>query len=117
MANIEESLILYNLNDFLRLVCIGDHLDILEFMVSNGANINMRDNRGQSCLMLVCIVGHINIVKFLVSKGANIHEKDNDGWNCLMKACIYGHFDIVEFLVSHTMYALLRLHIISYLWL
>jgi ankyrin repeat protein len=61
-------------------------LDIVEYLISNGANIEAKGQwifylihlYGFTSLMSASNNGHLDIVQYLVSKGANIEAKNNN---------------------------------------
>lgn len=95
--------------------CEGGHMDLVELMISKGAN-EWHGAMGSAChggnleivkliapktdrygslqygLREACLAGHFEIVKYLFSKGAYF---TNDA---LYAACIYGNLEIVKFL-------------------
>lgn len=46
--------------------CLGGHLDVVQLLVSAGADIDSQDNRKVSCLMASFRKGHIKVVKWMV---------------------------------------------------
>ena len=76
-----------NLDDGLAGACICGHLNVIEFLILKGAN---NWNRG---LASACKGGHFEVVKLMISKGANFW---NWGLNC---ACQYGHMEIAELMI------------------
>ena len=50
-------------------------MEVVEFLVSAGADINAINNDGWTPLIYAAREGHIEVVKFLVSVGADIHIK------------------------------------------
>ena len=44
----------------------GGHLDVVQLLVSAGADIDSQDNRKVSCLMAAFRKGHIKVVKWMV---------------------------------------------------
>lgn len=71
------------------------HLDIVRFLVENGADIHIYD---ETPLKLATEAGHLNIVKYLAEHGANIHVGNND---ILTIASKEEHLDIVKYLVEN----------------
>jgi ankyrin repeat protein len=57
--------------------------------ISGGADVNKRDNNGNTPLILAAKHGDFAIVKKLVIKGANIHTKNNDGYDALLALSSY----------------------------
>ena len=53
--------------------------EIVEYLVSKGANIEAKDDYNYTPLHLASYFGKPDIVKYLVSKGANKNAKDKDG--------------------------------------
>ena len=62
------------------------HADVVELLLSKGANIHKKDRDGDSSIILASSNGHADAVELLLSKGANIHDKDNQGNSSLMRA-------------------------------
>ena len=61
----------------LHYVCDYGNLELIKYLVNNGAIINCRNEFGETPLHLICRsyydVDHLKIIKFLVKKGANIN--------------------------------------------
>ncbi|XP_030623411.1 transient receptor potential cation channel subfamily A member 1b [Chanos chanos] len=60
-----------------------DHVELAEYLVSKGADINCIDCKGLSPLLLATSCGAWACVTFLLSKGANFNIKDKSGRNFL----------------------------------
>ena len=52
---------------------------IIIIMVKKGAQVDQRDEFGQTALMIAAAAGRPSVVKFLVEQGANIALENNDG--------------------------------------
>jgi len=76
-------------------------INVVEFFLSKGIDINVKSSDGVSSLMIASQNGHLNIVELLLSKGANVNDTSNDGISSLMVASQNGHFSIVELLLSN----------------
>ena len=80
------------------------HKDIVEFLISKGADINAKNKIGGTVLHLLTTEGQeddTNMIEFLLSKGANINAKDNmTGGTPLHYASMNGYKNIVKFLLS-----------------
>lgn len=63
----------------LRAACFDGHLDIARLLVKNGADIEIANRHGHTCLMIACYKGHLEIVKFLINNGADINRKSIKG--------------------------------------
>jgi len=68
------------------------HIEIVKYLVENGADIHAYNDEA---LQLSTKKGHIGVVKFLVENGANIHVNDDIA---LRWSAENGHTEIVEYL-------------------
>jgi hypothetical protein len=89
----------YNQNIYnraLKASCQGGHLDIVEWLVSLGADIHY-DN--ESPFIAGCENGHLEIAKWLQKQGANIHANNDAALEASLEE---GQIQIVEWLYSLT---------------
>jgi ankyrin repeat protein len=56
-----------------------DALEAMELLISRGARIDDKDNRGRSALMIAAELGHDEVVEALLGHGANVNLVDNEG--------------------------------------
>jgi len=76
--------------------------DIVELLISSGADINSKDNQGQTPLIWAVLEGTFEVVKLLVDKGANVNIKTNSGISPLKYAIIPGsNKEIADYLRKH----------------
>ena len=59
--------------------CIDDNLEMVEFLVQRGADVNRGDNEGWTPLHATASCGFLSIAKFLLDHGANVSSVNNDG--------------------------------------
>ncbi|EAY06190.1 hypothetical protein TVAG_099010 [Trichomonas vaginalis G3] len=72
--------------------------EIVELLVSHGANINEKDGNGITPLQYAVGNNHKELVEFLVSHGANINGKHGDGQTALhCSTCYNNHKEVAEF--------------------
>jgi hypothetical protein len=93
----------YLLLSTLHLASYSDNLNIVKFLVTNGAKINAIDERTynkEKALYTVAGMGHLDMVKILVANGVEIETKDSDNETSLHLAAKYGYIDQVKFLVA-----------------
>ena len=64
------------------------------------ADIDYRNEDGNTAIMLACELGDINILHSLVSAGANVDLQNNDGWTPLMKASQNNHITIIHVMLD-----------------
>ncbi|XP_062525122.1 ankyrin repeat domain-containing protein 17 isoform X10 [Bombyx mori] len=86
----------------LTLACAGGHEDLVELLLSRGADIEHRDKKGFTPLILAATAGHEKIVEILLNHGADIEaqsERTKD--TPLSLACSGGRYEVVELILSH----------------
>ncbi len=77
-------------------------LDIVKYLVEQGANVNARDWFPKTPLHWACERSRLEIVEFLVANGADVNAVcDNNGRTPLHYACQRGKLEIVKCLVTH----------------
>jgi ankyrin repeat protein len=69
----------YNGNYILSWACAKDKLDIVKYLLENGADVNIVGVNGYTPLHFANANGHFTIVDLLEKKGANQDAKDKDG--------------------------------------
>ncbi|KAI5540788.1 proteasome regulatory particle assembly [Trichomonas vaginalis G3] len=74
---------------------------LLEYFISNGADINAKDNDGNTALHHAARYNNKEIAEILISNGADINAKDNDGNTTLHHAARYNNKEIAEILISN----------------
>ena len=62
-------------------------VEILEVLVSNGANIHLVDGQNRTLLHIACDIGDVSLVKYLLEKGVSVKAVDKNGWTPLHIAC------------------------------
>ncbi|XP_056007550.1 uncharacterized protein LOC125665455 [Ostrea edulis] len=88
-------------SDFpLIVACEEGHVSIVKELVKAGADVNLRDFRGNTPLKAASEEGHVSIVKELVKKGADVNMQNESGDTPLVIACRKGHVSIVKELVK-----------------
>mmetsp|Transcript_5030 Transcript_5030/g.4950 ORF Transcript_5030/g.4950 Transcript_5030/m.4950 type:complete len:225 (-) Transcript_5030:27-701(-) len=73
-------------------------LEMVEYLISRGAELNARDYEGNTPLMIAVIHEQTDVIKALVSFGAKLDLKDNYGYTAVDKAETRGYQNIVNFL-------------------
>jgi hypothetical protein len=73
-------------------------IDIVNSLVANGADVNVRDRDGWTALMRAACEGHTEIVHILMQAGADVHVKNDEGESALTLAREKGHTCIVNLL-------------------
>ena len=79
----------------------GTNIDVIDYLVENGAKINQRDKYGSDAFMYSMANSNINVIKHLIDLGADIHTKSGNGENILMAAIDNGaDLERIKYLLS-----------------
>ena len=78
-----------------------------EFL-NEGADVNAKDNKGNTPLHKAAQKGHLEFIEFLVGKGADVNAKNDDGNTPLHRAAYYGQFQVIKFLTSQLKHKIWR---------
>ena len=74
---------------------------VKQLLVPGEADVNYKDNFGQTPLSSAAEGGHEAVVKLLLKTGmANVHSKDNNDWTPLSWATAGSHEAVVELLLN-----------------
>jgi len=76
------------------------HLQVVEFLISQGADVNAKNVADETPLHYSAGYGYKDIVKLLVSKGAAVNEKTKQGHTPLSYATMRNQVDIMKFLIA-----------------
>ncbi|XP_046566467.1 ankyrin repeat domain-containing protein 29-like isoform X2 [Haliotis rubra] len=77
------------------------HRDVVELLVSRGADVSLVDDDGDNVLHYACEGGYRKTVEFVLSlDGVDINSRGQRSMTPVMLAALRGHRDVVEFLVS-----------------
>ena len=76
--------------------------EIVDLLISHGADVNMQCETIQNESALICAAysGHKEIVELLLANGALINAKKSDGMNALMWASSRGYKGVAELLID-----------------
>ena len=69
-------------------------------LLGEGADVDAKNNQGDTALLLAAKSGKIDTAKLLIEKGANLEAKNNVGETALIAACTSGHAEIAQLLVE-----------------
>ncbi|KAF0883606.1 PP12C phosphatase, partial [Crocuta crocuta] len=59
--------------------CIDENLEVVHFLVEQGATVNQADNEGWTPLHVAASCGYLDIARYLLSHGADIAAVNSDG--------------------------------------
>ncbi len=80
--------------------CADENFYLVKILIERGANIEAKDDYGNTPLIMASIVDWVGGVKFLIGIGADIEAKDNDGRTPLIKATVYACVEVVKLLIE-----------------
>ena len=83
-------------------VAAGD-VDAVNAALAAGADVNERNNGGQTALILAVIFSHIDLVHLLVKAGANPHLRDNLGLDAIEWAQRRGLTNLVDLFTNRVL--------------
>ena len=75
--------------------------ELLELLISYGANVNAQSHDGRSALMQAADSGQLGAAAFLLKHGADVNAKGSDGETALMLAEKKGYTEIAGLLREH----------------
>jgi ankyrin repeat protein len=77
------------------------HREVVEVLLSKGADIEARDLDGQTALMWVSLMqGPVEMADLLISRGAKVEARDDSGKTALDWAVTMGRQELVELLLA-----------------
>jgi len=69
-------------------------------LLDAGANVNARNNYGETALMRTALNGHAEVAALLIDAGADVDAKDDYGGTALMWAAWRGNAEEVKLLID-----------------
>ena len=86
----------------LRFATASSYIDILEYLISKGADVNVEDNLGRTPLWLQFNYGSLEGLKMLIENGADANGYFNKekGDRFIHVMAQFGNLDLVKFLVE-----------------
>lgn len=87
-------------NSLLVIACNKNYLEAIEFLISLGANVNVKDNKGITPLHGACSLNNTKLAKLLLERGADLEAKDNNGMTPFYYALASKHVEIAQLLLD-----------------
>jgi hypothetical protein len=85
----------------LHLAAADGNTEQIKRLLSQGADVNAKDEEGQTPLHYAVKSGEMEVVQILIEAGANVHAVDKDGVTPLHTAAKFGNKDVVEILITN----------------
>lgn len=106
-TTINNEMILNHLTDWDGLNALipaasNGHLELCQFLIAEGIDVNAADKDGITALMEASIMGHLDVVKLLLSSkgGATLDQTANSGITALWLAASDGQTEVVQYLLE-----------------
>ncbi len=77
------------------------YANIVQYLLSKGANVSTVDNSGKTALIMAASNGHVDAMKILLAHGIDINAQDRSGRTALMDAVYNGRAEAVQLLLSY----------------
>ncbi len=78
-----------------------DSKDVVERLLTRGADVNAKNDVGRTCLYLAVEKGHKEMAETLITNGAEVNAQDHQAWAPLHLAVIEGQKDISKLLIAN----------------
>ncbi|GLD97358.1 hypothetical protein PINS_up006042 [Pythium insidiosum] len=76
------------------------HSDVVQLLIDEGADLNARDDMGETPLHQALTKGYVDIVLALIRAGVNVKDSSKWGWIPLHTAALKGHVSVVSALID-----------------
>ncbi|XP_059485135.1 ankyrin repeat domain-containing protein 20B-like [Neocloeon triangulifer] len=83
----------------LHLAAAQGHAEVVWFLISNRAKVNVRDNEGRTALLKAVECRRRECAQLLLERGADVNVPDNYGTTCLHLAATLGDVDLASALL------------------
>ena len=79
-----------------------DHGDLtaIERLLDSGADVDAREEHGQTALMNAARDGRTDVVRLLAARGARLDHSARFGLTALMLAVVRGHVEVAQVLIA-----------------
>nr|CAN68062.1 hypothetical protein VITISV_032610 [Vitis vinifera] len=80
----------------LHMAAANGHLDVVEFLISSGVDLNASNVEKNTPLHWACLNGHIEVVKNLILAGANVTALNSHERTPMDEAVSRGKMDVMD---------------------
>eukprot|EP00731_Ephydatia_muelleri_P020724 Em0013g451a len=85
----------------LHFACGYNKLNVVEYLLKNGADVHVKDKGGLVPLHNACSYGHLEVAELLIKQGANVNAVDGWKFTPLHEAAAKGKYEICKLLLKH----------------
>ena len=86
--------------DPLTVAAIKGNLDLMKFMISQGADITTIDREGSNLLHNAAANGHLEVVEYLIDQNFDVNTADGNGNTALLFASSLNNLELVKYLLE-----------------
>eukprot|EP00240_Pyramimonas_obovata_P012128 CAMPEP_0118951898 /NCGR_PEP_ID=MMETSP1169-20130426/53898_1 /TAXON_ID=36882 /ORGANISM="Pyramimonas obovata, Strain CCMP722" /LENGTH=139 /DNA_ID=CAMNT_0006899041 /DNA_START=97 /DNA_END=513 /DNA_ORIENTATION=+ len=91
----------FMVNKCLALAARSGSVEAVQYLLTQGANLNYKDRHGRSAIMIASLKGHQSLVKFLLEAKASLACADDlEGFTSLHLAAMRGNNEILKMLLD-----------------
>ncbi|EAX92875.1 ankyrin repeat protein, putative [Trichomonas vaginalis G3] len=76
-------------------------LPLCEYLLSKGADINAKNELGETCLFSAANYGNAELIEFLISHGADVNARNDNKCTPLFEAANKNNKEAIECLIAH----------------
>ena len=77
----------------------GEHPEVVELLLENGADLNARNEKGWTALHVAALCGNTRVIKILLGRGADVNARDHEDVSPLHMAAESGCYDAARLLL------------------
>ncbi|CAH0549633.1 unnamed protein product [Brassicogethes aeneus] len=85
----------------LRLAALEGHYDIVQILIANGADADVKDADGRSTLYVLALDNRLAMSKYFIQQGADVETRDLEGRTPLHVSSWQGHTEMVSLLLTY----------------
>ncbi|NDB83021.1 MAG: hypothetical protein EB127_09830 [Alphaproteobacteria bacterium] len=85
----------------LTLAIRNNSIEMLEYLLENGANPNIRNCYKETPIMEAARLGKVDCLDFLLKQGVDVNIRNNNNFSAIMLATVRGHNKAVELLLQY----------------
>ncbi|XP_073117149.1 uncharacterized protein [Elaeis guineensis] len=80
----------------LHMAAANGHLDIVEYLINNGVDVNAANSEKNTPLHWACLNGHIEVIKTLIHRGASVSVLNSHERTPMDEAVSGGKMEVVD---------------------